>query len=140
MSRSPSAVRPQWAGVLRGPSAAHRIRSCGAGLRRSCGTAVQPPDLPEIPTSLMRGLGSLKWIIPVIRLIQIFSTKPCFGVPWRGTIEIRTEGWDDWNGLIHADDTSSSSDRMHQDTPTNSQHWSDWYQPDRTDHPDRDLR
>src|SRR5262249_40582794 len=67
------------------------------------------------------------------------QNESCFTVPWWGTIEIRTEGWDEWNSLIHADDTSSSSDRMHQDPPTNSQHRSGRYQPDRADHPDRDL-
>jgi hypothetical protein len=46
--------------------------------------------------------------------------EPGFAVPWAGIAQIRTKGWDDWNDLIHVDDTSSSSERMHQDTPIDS--------------------
>jgi hypothetical protein len=46
--------------------------------------------------------------------------EPGFAAPRAGIAKVRTKGWDDWNGLIHADDTSSSSDRMHQDSPINS--------------------
>jgi hypothetical protein len=68
----------------------------------------------------MRGLTSLKWIIPAIGVIQIFRMNLVSLGRGAGIAEIRTKGWDDWNGLIHTDNASSSSDRMHQDTPIDS--------------------
>src|SRR5215471_102303 len=55
-------------------------------------------------------------------------------VPRRaGTSPVHTKGWDDWNGPINEDDTSSQTARMHRDTPNNSQQPADRYHPYRAD-------
>src|SRR5215471_9219724 len=49
-----------------------------------------------------------------------------------GTCPVHTKGWDDWNGPIDEDHTSSQTAWLDRDTPNNSQQQAERYSPYRT--------
>jgi hypothetical protein len=63
----------------------------------------------------MSCLAELSLIIPMTPVIQIFGMPPVSHAFFLGTD--RTRGWDDWNNLFHADQSSSWSAWLHRNWP-----------------------
>src|SRR5215470_461845 len=119
-ARSPDSI------LFRRSSAIWRYSGSGTGPPRDPNQPDEEAGWPQVDHSLDQGYPNI-W------------NEPGFARLRAGIAPVRPKGWDDREGLIHADHTSSPTAWMHQDSPTGPQHLPVRYDPYRTDNLDRSL-